>query len=249
MARTMLGIDVGGSGIKGAPVNTRTGKLAAERVRVPTPDPATPESVIGEIAAIAASFKWKGGIGIGFPAAIRRGIALTAANIDRAWLGCDVARLAKKATGCAVTVLNDADAAGLAACRFEAQAGKGIVLFVTIGTGLGTALFVDGMLVPNLELGHLLLEGHGIAEHYASDAARDRDDLDWPTWAARFNEYLCHLEQLCWPDLILLGGGVSRKAEKFVPLLTTRTPVRACGLRNEAGIIGAALAAEVARKG
>jgi polyphosphate glucokinase len=243
MAKIALGIDVGGSGIKGAPVNTKTGRLEGDRLRIPTPAPATPDLVIAIIAEIVASFKWKGPLGIGFPAAIRQGVALTAANIDPAWIDCDVARLVKKNTGCPTIVLNDADAAGLAACRYERQANKGVVLFVTIGTGLGTALFVDGVLVPNMELGHLLLDGHGIAEHYASDAARDRENLDWSTWATRFDQYLKHLERLCWPDLILLGGGISKKGEKFLPRLTVKTPVRTTSLRNEAGIIGAALAA------
>ena len=239
----VLGIDVGGSGIKGAPVDTEKAELTAERLRLPTPQPATPQAVAETIAELVRHFSWRGPVGIGFPAAIRNGIVCTAANIDTEWIGTDGTGLLGKATGGPVTLLNDADAAGLAEMRLGAGRGRaGTVFVITVGTGLGTALFRDGRLVPNTELGHIVLHGRN-AESYASDAARKRDDLSWQKWARRFEDYLLRLEELFWPDLFIIGGGASKKHEKFFPHLKVDTAIVPAALRNEAGIIGAALSA------
>ena len=239
----ILGIDVGGSGIKGAPVNTKTGDLLAPRYRIPTPQPSKPKAVARVVAEIADHFEWDGPIGVGFPAPIQRGVALTAANIHKKWVGTNAAKLFTKATGCPVTVLNDADAAGLAEMKFGAgRRHKGVVLLVTIGTGLGTSVFTNGHLVPNTEFGHIEIGGQD-AEQFASDAARKREDLSWEVWGARLNTYLLRMEALLWPDLIILGGGVSKKFTRFRPSLTVRAEVVPAATLNEAGIIGAALAA------
>ncbi len=247
----ILGIDVGGSGIKGAPVDTARGDMLAERIRFPTPEPSKPKAVAEVITQIALRFNWKGPIGCGFPAAMRRGVALTAANIHKSWIGTNAAELFSEATGCPSTVINDADAAGLAEMHFGAgrRHQQGVVLMVTVGTGIGTAIFVDGRLVPNTELGHIEIGGQE-AEAFASDAARKREDLKWDVWAARFDTYLQTMERLFWPDLIIVGGGIVKKQEKFMPLLKVRVPVVPAQLGNNAGIVGAALAAEleVARK-
>jgi polyphosphate glucokinase len=238
----VLGIDVGGSGIKGAPVDTKNGKMLAPRFRIPTPAGANPKPVAKVVADIAKNFKWRGPIGCGFPAAVQHGVARTAANIDESWIGTNVADLFSKKSGCAVTVVNDADAAGLAEMAFGAGRGHdGVVLIVTIGTGLGTSLFTGGVLLPNTELGHIEIDCED-AEMMASDAARKRDDLTWGKWANRFNEYLTTLEKLVWPDLIILGGGASKKFDKFVKHLTVHAEVVPAATLNEAGIIGAALA-------
>ncbi len=239
----ILGIDVGGSGIKGAPVNTKTGDLLAPRYRIPTPQPSKPKAVARVVAEIADHFEWDGPIGVGFPAPIQRGVALTAANIHKKWVGTNAAKLFTKATGCPVTVLNDADAAGLAEMKFGAgRRHKGVVLLVTIGTGLGTSVFTNGHLVPNTEFGHIEIGGQD-AEQFASDAARKREDLSWEAWGVRLNTYLLRMEALLWPDLIILGGGVSKKFTRFRPSLTVRAEVVPAATLNEAGIIGAALAA------
>lgn len=239
----ILGIDIGGSGIKGAPVDTEGGVLLAERFRLPTPDSAKPKPVADVVAEIAHHFGWQGPIGCGFPAAVRGGVALTAANIHKKWIGTNAAALFTEATGCPVCVMNDADAAGLAEMTFGAGRGRaGTVFVVTIGTGLGTALFTGGHLLPNAELGHIELNGQD-AETFASDAARKREDLSWEVWAGRFDLYLHRLEALFWPELFILGGGVSKKHEKFMPLLTVQAEVVPAQLLNEAGLIGAALAA------
>lgn len=240
----ILGIDVGGSGIKGAPVDTETGELLDERYRIPTPEGAKPKDVANVVKQIAKHFDWHGPIGCCFPAAIQHGVARTAANVDQSWIGTNAEKLFSKATGCPVRVLNDADAAGLAEMRFGAGKGvDGLVLIITIGTGLGTALFIDGYLVPNTELGHIEIDG-GDAELSASDAARKRDDLSWKKWASeRFDRYLCTMNALFWPDLIILGGGASKKLDKFAKHLTVEAPVVPAGTLNEAGMIGAALAA------
>jgi len=240
----ILGIDVGGSGIKGAPVNTESGEIMAERVRVATPLPAKPEPVAQAVAEVAGQFNWHGSIGCGFPAAIQNGVALTAANIHKKWIGTDAADIFSQATGCPTYVLNDADAAGLAEMTFGAGRGrKGVVMIVTIGTGLGTALFTDGILLPNAELGHIEIRGSD-AELRASDAARKRDNITWEKWTVRFDEYLNALEKLFWPDLFILGGGASKKGESFIPQLTVRAEVLPAQFLNEAGIVGAALAAK-----
>lgn len=239
----VLGIDVGGSGVKGVPVDTASGATLADRVRIPTPEPATPEAVAEAVRQVAASFAWTGLLGCGFPAVIQDGVVRSAANIAKAWIGTDARALFSRVTGCRCTVLNDADAAGIAEMRFGAGRGTGgVVLIVTVGTGLGTALFINGALVPNTELGHLLLHDME-AEHYASDAVRKRLDLSWEQWGTRFNEYLLHVESLFWPDLIIIGGGASKKFEKFSGCLTVRTRVVPACLRNEAGMVGAAVAA------
>ncbi|MBU0511604.1 MAG: ROK family protein [Chloroflexi bacterium] len=238
-----LGIDIGGSGIKGAPVDVKTGELLAPRLRIPTPQPAKPRPVAKTVAQIAKHFEWDGPIGCGFPAVVQQGITRTAANIHTSWIGTDAAALFSKVTGCPTRVINDADAAGLAEMSFGAgRERRGVVLLVTIGTGLGTSLFTDGVLLPNTELGHIEIDCQD-AESNASDAARTRDDLSWKQWTVRFDEYLCALEKLVWPDLIILGGGVSRKHEKFIPWLSVQAKVVPAQMLNEAGIIGAALAA------
>lgn len=240
----VLGIDIGGSGIKGAPVDTKRGELLAPRFRIPTPTGAKPKPVAKVVAEVAKNFDWKGPIGCGFPAAVQHGVARTAANIDKRWVGTDVAKLFKKRTRCPVTVINDADAAGLAEMAFGAGEDRnGVVLIVTIGTGLGTSLFTNGVLLPNTELGHIEIDCED-AELMASDAARKRDDLSWKRWAIRFDTYLTRLEKLVWPDLIILGGGASKQFDKFAPYLTVQAEVVPAATLNEAGIIGAALATQ-----
>ena len=240
----ILGIDIGGSGIKGAPVETTTGAFLADRHRIPTPEGAKPGDVAKEVKRLAKHFSWKGPIGCCFPASIQHGVARTAANVDKSWIGTNIEQLFAAATGCPVRVLNDADAAGLAEMRFGAGKGVGgLVLIVTIGTGLGTALFIDGVLVPNTELGHIEMNCRD-AELQAADSARKREDLSWEAWARRFNQYLQMMRALLWPDLIILGGGASKKLDKFRRYLTVETPIVPAATLNNAGIIGAALAAE-----
>ena len=239
----ILGIDIGGSGIKGAPVDLNQGILAAERLRIATPQPATPDAVADTVGKIIRHFNWTGPVGCGLPSVVQNGVARTAANIDSSWIGTDVRTLLSQRTGCPVTVINDADAAGIAEMRFGAGRGRnGTILMVTVGTGLGTALFRDGTLVPNTELGHLLLNGK-VAEKYASAAAREDLGLSYKTWAKRLDLYLHQLQSLFWPDLFILGGGISKKHEKFFPFLTIETEFLPAVLRNQAGIVGAALAA------
>ena len=239
----ILGIDIGGSGVKGAPVNIETGVLLASRHRIPTPYPSKPGAVAKVIVEVAQHFRWKGPIGCGFPAAMRRGVALTAANVHKKWIGTNAAGLFSEKTGCPVCVINDADAAGLAEMNYGVgKDRKGVVVVVTIGTGLGTALFTDGRLLPNAELGHIQIEGAD-AEENASDAARKLKKLSWKQWGKRFNRYLQELEKLLWPELFILGGGSSRKFDRFSPYITVNADVRPAQLLNEAGIVGAALAA------
>jgi polyphosphate glucokinase len=239
----ILGIDVGGTGIKGAPVETDTGSLLAERYRVLTPDGAKPGPVAEVIRSIAMQFDWHAPIGCGFPAVIRNGVAESAANINQKWIGTDVARLFSEATECPVYVVNDADAAGLAEVTFGVGKGvHGVVLMITIGTGLGSALFIDGKLVPNTELGHIEVECDD-AESIASDVVRKQEDLSWKKWAKRLNKYLNTLENLFSPDLMILGGGAIKNQDQFLPLLTLHTRVIPAEFGNEAGIVGAALAA------
>ena len=240
----ILGIDVGGSGIKGAPVETKTGQLIAERVRIKTPDKAEPEPVAQVVAQIAQSFEWKGPIGIGFPSPIKGGVAMMAANISENWVGTNADELFTKITGCSCTMVNDADAAGMAEMAFGAGRGQvGTVIMVTLGTGIGSAIFYRGKLLPNTEFGHIEIKGRE-AEARASDAARQRDDLSWKKYAKRLNRYLMTMQKLFWPDLFIVGGGISKEHEKFLPLLTIDIPVVPAQLLNEAGIIGAALAAQ-----
>lgn len=239
----VLGIDIGGSGIKGAPIDLDSGTLRQERYRIPTPHPATPGAIAAAVAQVVDHFHWRGLVGCGFPAVVKQGVVYTAANISRSWIGVSAQRLFEQATGCTVQVINDADAAGIAEMRFGAGRGrKGTTLVVTIGTGIGTALFVDGLLVRNTELGHIEIRNRE-AERYASDGVRQQEDLKWRDWAARVDEYLRTMERLFWPDLIIVGGGVSKKHEKFFPFLTVRTEIVPAALRNEAGMIGAAIQA------
>ena len=241
-----LGIDIGGSGIKGAPVAVSTGELTVERHRIETPQPATPDAIADVVARLVDHFGWEGPIGATFPAVVRDGVVLTAANVDKAWIGTDAAKLFGARTGRDVVVMNDADLAGVAEMRFGAGKGvKGEVVMVTLGTGIGSALFYDGMLVPNTELGHLELDAKD-AEELASDRVREEDDLSWKAWAKQVGAYLHSLEDLLWPDLFVIGGGVSKKSEKFLPLVDIRTPVVPATLLNNAGIVGAALMAAAA---
>jgi polyphosphate glucokinase len=238
----ILGIDIGGTGIKGAPVNTDTGELTAERYRLQTPIPATPEAVSATVAQVAKHFHWQGPLGCGFPAAIRDGQVLTAANVSKKWIGTNARNLFQEATGCPVTVLNDADAAGYAEIHFGAgRNAKGMVLIITLGTGIGTALFINGQLVPNTELGHIELQGRE-AEKWTSALVREKKQLSWKKWAGRLDKYLTRMQAYLGPDLIVVGGGVSKKHKKFLPLLTLESKVVPAQMRNEAGIVGAALA-------
>ena len=238
----ILGIDVGGSGIKGAPVDTTNGELLADRYRIKTPKGAKPEPVAETVAKIARYFDWKDAIGVGFPAPIKGGVAMMAANISEKWVGINTDELFSKATGCPCTTLNDADAAGLAEMEFGAGRGQpGTVIVLTLGTGIGTAIFHRGKLLPNCEFGHLEIDGKE-AESHASDFARQREDLSWNKYAKRLNWYLAAMEKLFWPNLFIVGGGISKKSEKYLPLLTIDTPVVPAQQFNEAGIIGAALA-------
>lgn len=241
--KEILGIDIGGTGIKGAPVDVENGSLLAPRFRLLTPTPSKPKPMAETVAEIARHFAWTGPIGCGFPALVQAGVVRSAANIHKKWIGVDAQALFAEVTGSPVIVLNDADAAGLAEMTFGAGRGRnGVVMIITIGTGLGSALFLDGQLVPNTELGHIEIGGQD-AELSASDAARQRDKLTWKRWAKRFNRYLNTLERLFSPDLFILGGGASKKHEKFIPLLSVRAEILPAQLLNEAGIIGAALAA------
>lgn len=238
----ILGIDIGGTGIKGAPVDVTKGELVGERFRLDTPQPATPEAMVDTVAEVAKHFDWKGPIGCGFPAVVKYGTVSTAANIDHAWIGQDASAMISQATGCSpVTIGNDADVAGLAEVTFGAGKDKsGLILMITIGTGIGTALIWNGQLLPNTELGHIEVKGMD-AEDYASEAVREREALSWEKWTRRINRYLKKMEDLFWPDLIIVGGGVSKKAERFFPMLSLRTPIVPAALLNEAGIVGAAL--------
>lgn len=239
----VLGIDIGGSGIKGAPVDTDSGALISPRYRLPTPSPAKPRPVAETVTQVAKHFNWKGELGIGFPGVVRKGVTLTAANIHEDWEGLNAAKFIKKVTGRKTCIINDADAAGLAEMAFGAGKDRqGVVMLVTIGTGLGTALFTDGHLLPNCEFGHLEIDG-AQAEWRASDAARKREKLSWKKWGHRFNKFLQTMESLIWPDLIILGGGISKKHENFMPYITVQAEVLPAQMLNEAGIVGAAVGA------
>jgi polyphosphate glucokinase len=240
----VLGIDIGGSGIKGAPVDTAQGKLLAERVKLETPHPALPDPVAKTVAQVAEAFSWTGPAGITFPGVVVDGVTHTAANLDPAWVGLDTRDLFNRTTGLTTALVNDADAAGLAEMSFGAGTGhKGTVLMLTFGTGIGSALFRAGILVPNTEFGHIEIRGKD-AEHRASERAKEEHDLSWEKWAERVDEYLQHMEALTAPDLIIIGGGISRKSDKFLHLLTgLRATVVPASLHNDAGIVGAGLAA------
>jgi len=240
----ILGIDIGGSGVKGAPVDLINGQLATDRFRIPTPQPSKPKPVAEVVAQIARHFDWSGPIGCTFPAIITHGIIKSAANVDQDWIGVDAPALFLEHTGCPVRVLNDADAAGVAEMEFGAGRGRmGTVIMLTLGTGIGSAVFVDGILLPNTEFGHIEVRGKD-AEHRASDRIRKKDDLSWKQWAKRLNEFLNRMEFLLSPDLFIIGGGVSKKHEKFFKYLDLETEIVPAQLRNEAGIVGAAMAAK-----
>jgi polyphosphate glucokinase len=243
-----LGLDIGGSGIKGALVDTEGGALASERKRVGTPPSMEPGEVIAAVAELVGQFEGEARpVGVGFPAVVQQGVVRTpfAAHQIESWVGVKVAERISELVGRPTTVLNDADAAGTAEMRFGSGRGvDGLVMVLTLGTGIGSALFVDGGLVPNTELGHLFLRNRPrVAEYYAASQARKRDNLSWDQYTTRLNEYLRHLERLFSPRLFIIGGGISKKADKFLPRLSVRAEVVPAALRNDAGIIGAAVAA------
>ncbi|MEI6337595.1 MAG: ROK family protein [Verrucomicrobiota bacterium] len=238
----LLGIDIGGTGIKGAPVDVETGRLTAERLRLPTPHPALPNPVADAVAEIAAHFKYKGPVGVTFPGVVKEGVIYTAANVDSSWIGTSAGDLFSRHVDGPVTLVNDADAAGVAEMRFGAgRDRRGVVIMLTLGTGIGSAIFIDGKLLPNSEFGHLQIRGKD-AEKLASEKTRADKKLSWKQWAARLSEFLNEMEKLFSPDLFIIGGGISKKSEKFFPYLKTRTEVIVvpAQMRNEAGIIGAA---------
>lgn len=243
-ASLAFGIDIGGTGMKAAPVDLDTGTLTDDRHKIPTPQPATPEAMAEVVAQLVDHFEWNGSVGVAFPAVVRNGVARTAANIDKAWIGTDIDAVFTKASGRPVHVINDADAAGLAEMRFGAGRGRnGVVIMFTLGTGIGSGLFLDGKLVPNTELGHLFLDGHE-AEHRAAAVVRDREKLSWEEWGERIDRYLAHVVFLFSPDLLILGGGVSRKADKWLKYVDVDAEIAVATLENEAGIVGAASIAE-----
>ncbi len=239
----ILGVDIGGSGIKGAPVDIRKGVLVEKRHRIPTPQPSTPEAVTDVVAEIAQHFNWQGPIGCTFPAVIKKGVAYSAANVDESWIGTNGEKLIKKKCGCPVLLINDADAAGIAEMEFGAGKGHtGVVIVLTFGTGIGSAVFTNGHLVPNTEFGHMEVRGKD-AEDRAADRIRKDEDLSWEKWAERVNEFLGRMEIVFSPDLFIIGGGVSKKHDKYLHLLATQAEIVPAQMRNEAGIIGAAMAA------
>ncbi|MCW2814738.1 MAG: Polyphosphate glucokinase [Nocardioides sp.] len=237
-----LGVDFGGSGIKGAPVDLDRGDFAADRLRIETPQPSTPEAVAEVLAELVGSFDGDSSpVGVTVPGVVRGGVVSTAANIDSSWIGVDAAELFSHATGRPVSAVNDADAAGLAESRYGAARGqRGLVIVTTLGTGIGSALLLDGVLVPNSELGHIEIDGR-VGEKWAANSAREAEDLSWGDWAARLTTYYRTLERLLVPDLFVVGGGVSKHADKFLPMVDIPTPIIPALLRNKAGIIGAAL--------
>jgi polyphosphate glucokinase len=241
---TILGIDIGGTGIKGAPVDLEAGALAGDRFRIPTPEGGSPGDVAKVVGEIVANFETTGPIGCTFPAVMQRGVALTASNVDTSWIGTDAQALFESAVpGRPFVVINDADAAGIAEIEHGAGKGKpGTVMIITLGTGIGSALFTDGVLVPNTEFGHLDIRGKA-AEVRASENVREAKDLSWEKWTKRLNEVLAHIEALLCPDLFIIGGGISKKSAKFLPLLKTRAEIVPALLLNQAGIVGAAIGA------
>ncbi len=241
----VLGIDIGGTGIKGAPVIIESGEISSDRFRVPTPKGGCPQDVAKSVKAIVKHFSWKGKIGISLPLRIRNGVACTAANIDDSWVGLDIVALFSDALGTKIATLNDADAAGYAEIHYGAgKDAKGKTLVLTLGTGIGSSLFMNSILVPNLELGHLRMSG-STAEVLAANSTRKRHHLSWETWAERLQSYLTYIEFLLDPDLIILGGGISRpkRLKHYFHLLSTRAHLLPAHFQNEAGIIGAACAA------
>jgi len=249
MSKHVLGIDIGGSGIKGAVVNVETGELLTERYRIPTPQPSTPQAVAQTVKELVKHLNWTGPIGCTFPAVVQHGVTLSAANVDHAWIGANAEKLLEDATNLDVMVLNDADAAALGEVAFGAGKGRmGLVLMLTFGTGIGSGLILDGKLVPNTELGHLELGGHEV-EPWASGKAKEEQELGFKRWAKRVNRYLKHLEMLFTPDMFIIGGGISKEWSKFGNLLEVKAEIVPAVLRNNAGIVGAALAAQAVQDG
>ncbi|MBB5911144.1 polyphosphate glucokinase [Nocardia transvalensis] len=240
-----FGIDIGGSGVKGALVDLSTGELAHERIKIATPQPSTPNAVAETVAKLVAQADWDGPVGLTLPSVVVNGIARTAANIDKSWIDTDARNLFSLALGGReVVVLNDADAAGMAEDRYgAARDDDGLVMLLTFGTGIGSALMYRGTLVPNTEFGHIMVDGKE-AEHRAASSVKERKKLSYKEWAAQVTKVLVTLENLLWPDVFVAGGGISRDAEHWIPLLGNRTPVVAAHLRNTAGIVGAAMAVE-----
>ncbi len=240
----ILGVDIGGSGIKAAPVETKTGRLLKPRERLKTPDPSTPAAVAKTVAELVEHFDWRGPIGCAFPAVIKKGVARTAANVDPSWIGTNLEKVISQKCSSRVYAINDADAAGMAEMRFGKGRGeRGLAVMITLGTGIGSALFFDGKLIPNTELGHLVLRGKD-AERRVSARAREKKDLSWKKWGKNIDEYLDLLEWLLCPDLFIIGGGASKEFAEFKKYLSTEARVTAAALKNDAGIVGAALAAE-----
>jgi polyphosphate glucokinase len=245
---TTLGIDIGGSAIKGAPVNVETGELAAERLRIEIPEPSTPENCAEVVREIVEHFDYHGPVGVTFPAVVRHGVTLTAANVDKRWIDCDAEAMLREVTGLPVIVLNDADAAGIAEVAFGAGRGvPGTVVMLTFGTGIGSAFFSDGVLLPNTEFGHLLLRGKD-AEKRASAKIKEDKKLTWKQWARRVNEFLKEIDKLFTPDYIIIGGGISKRFDKFGKLLKSSAEIVPARYLNDAGIIGAAMAATKLRE-
>jgi polyphosphate glucokinase len=242
--RRAFGIDVGGSGVKGGIVDLDTGLLIGERFKLPTPQPATPEAVAQTVAAVVRQFDWDGPLGVTYPGVVDHGVVRTAANVDKAWLDTNVVEIFSSALdGQQVTVLNDADAAGLAEERFGAgKDNTGVIVLLTFGTGIGSAVIHNGILLPNTEFGHLEVGGKE-AEHRAASSVKERKEWSYERWTEEVTKVLVAIENAIWPDLFIAGGGISRKADKWVPLLKNRTPVVAAALQNTAGIVGAAMAA------
>lgn len=247
----VLGIDIGGSGVKGAIVNLKKGEFESERIRIPTPSPHTLQNMLSAIEEIVTSFKWKGIIGCGFPGVIRAQIIDTAANVGgKNFIGVNLAEQIGQRCGCEAWVLNDADAAGIAEIKYGAGKDRnGVVMMLTVGTGIGVSMFTDGVLVPNLEFGHLKMRdkasGKNIsAEKICSDAVRKSRDLQWRHWAERFNKYLKYLHSLTWPDLMIIGGGIASKSPKYIKYLNVDCDITIAKLENRAGIIGAAYQAD-----
>ncbi|APA65063.1 polyphosphate--glucose phosphotransferase [Maribacter sp. 1_2014MBL_MicDiv] len=242
---TLLGIDVGGSGIKGALVNSKTGEMISERFRIPTPIPRTPEAMSDVIAQIVAHFDYKGKVGCGFPTIIKNGICKATGNLDKSWLGVNVEELLEKKTGLDFTVINDADAAGYATMNYGTGKGeKGFVVMITIGTGLGSGAFLDGRLIPNFELGQIPYKKYSKIEKWAAGSAKDREGLSYKKWGKRFNKFLEYVELIVSPDLIILGGGASKDFKEFKSKIKIETRVIPAELQNHAGIIGAAVASQ-----
>jgi polyphosphate glucokinase len=239
-----LGVDIGGSGIKGAVVDTETGEFVVKRLRIPTPDPAIAQAVVDTVGQVVDEFAWKGPIGMGYPGVVKESVVLTAANLDKSLVGFNLGDAVCKKTGLSrVCILNDADAAGFAEVRLgEGACVKGVVMMITVGTGIGVSLFNNGVLLPNLEIGHIEFHEED-AESLLSEPARKKMKLSRKRWTQRFNKYLCYLEGLFWPDLFIVGGGGVKKQDKVEAIFTTRTPVKFAKFKNQAGIIGAAIAA------